>query len=178
MKKGRLYVILSAIIVLFVIYAAVSSDVFPRVTHTTSNSIPPLAKDDQDTSSSQQDNSAGALISSAIQQITCRSNIGSDVHEIDEHKIQITDETQIAEIIDTILEIEWTSKTEGDWPKYSVERPDHSMEIQTSGSTVVINLFDTGFVAILTDDRWQRYEIPESYYETLKKYCQISEGGI
>lgn len=178
MKKGWLFVIFSAVILLLGVCIVVNSDVFPRAAPATSNSIPPLAKDDQETSPASQDNSAGALTSSAIQHITCRSGIDSGDPEIDERAIQITDEAKISEIIDTLLEIEWTPKTEGDWPKYSVERPDHSMEIQTSDRTVIINLFDTGFVAILTDEDWQRYEIPESYYEVLKQYCQISEGGI
>lgn len=155
MKKGLLFVILSAIALLFVV-----------------------CKDDQETSLAPQNDSAETSTSSAIQHITCRSSIDPEGPQIDEHTIQITDGAKISEIVDTLLEIEWTPKTEGDWPKYSVERPDHSMEIQTLDRTVIINLFDTGFVAILIDEDWQRYEIPESYYETLKQYCQISEGGI
>ena len=178
MKKGRLFFILSAITLLLVVCVVVNSDVFTQVAPTTSNSAPPLAKDDQDTSSAPKDNSIGASTSSTIQQITCHSGIDSGDPETGEHTIKITDGAKISEIIDTLLAIEWTPKTEEEWPKFSVERPDHSMEIQASDRTVIINLFDTGFVAILTDEKWQRYEIPESNYGTLKQYCKISEGDL
>lgn len=92
--------------------------------------------------------------------------------EFDEEAIPITDEGQITEILDALSAIEWTPKTEGDWPKYSVNLPDYRMEIQTSDGTSQINLFDERYAAVLTGDDWQRYEISTSDYETLKQFYQ------
>lgn len=178
MKKGWVLVVLSAIVLLLAVYVVINPHGFSWVAPATSNSIPPLVEDDKKNSPPPKDNGTESLTLPAVQHITCRSGIGSGDPEIDEYVVQITDEAKISEIVDTLLEIEWVPKTEGDWPKYSVDRPDHSMEIQTSDHAVKINLFDTGFVAILTDEDWQRYEISESYYETLKQYCQIIEGGV
>lgn len=181
MKKGRLFVLLFAVALLLVVCAVAYPKVSSWVTPATSNSKPPLTEGDQGSSPSPKYDGSELFDTSAIQDITlidCHRDADSGHSETNESAVQITDEVQIAEIIDTILAIEWSPKAEGDWPKYSVDRPDYSIEIHTFDCIVKINLFDQGFVAVLTDEHWQRYEISESYYETLKQYCQISEGGV
>ena len=114
------------------------------------------------------DSGTGSSASVEIEYILCTY----DIHEEDSKPSKITDGTEISELIETLLEIEWTPKTEGDWPKYSVNHPNHSIEIGTVNQTFLINLFDDRFVAVMTDENWKRYEISQADYENLEQSCR------
>lgn len=79
--------------------------------------------------------------------------------------------------LEQILIMSWKT-TEGDFIIKSLDRPDLSIEIYTTGGGIELGFYgklsETGYAAAKINDEWQRYRVPATEYDDLMELLGIS----